>query len=74
MPKIRDLAINTIPANVAGDCKGTPLTVPPPPEPTPPQCKPSPTPRSQSVGGVPQDAVIRMKQQLQQRVRRHAHS
>lgn len=74
MPKIRDLAVNTIPSNVAGECKGTPLTVPAPPEPPKPQCKPSPPPKSQSVGGVPQDAVTRMKQELQQRVKRHAHT
>lgn len=81
MPKIRDLAINTIPANVAGHYAGVvAMSVPEPPNPTPPQCKPSPEckpsppQRSTHASGVPLDAVIQMKQQLQQRVKRHVYS
>jgi hypothetical protein len=76
MPKIRDLAINRIAASGADECgKSRAEWVPEPKPPEGPQCKPSPPPPPpKSVAGVPYDAVMRMKQQLQQRVKRHVHS
>ena len=79
MPKIRDLAINNIAANAAGECAVSRAEwVPGPKPPEGPQCKPGspppPPPGPKPVAGVPHEAVIRMKQQLQQRVKRHVHS
>ena len=54
-----------------GKCAGTEDWVIPPPN---PDCGQSAPPKQKNKGGVPEDAVIRMKQQLQQRVKRHVHT
>lgn len=82
MPKIRDLAINTIPSDSPADAgadasrlwKYWMQQIRPPGEPKPPQCNPSPPPKPKPYSGVPDEDVVQMKQQLQQRVRRHIHT
>lgn len=82
MPKIRDLAINTIPSkrpagagHEADGYRMGPNDVRPPGEPAPPQCKPnSPPPTPPKNAGLPDEAVALMKQQLQQQVKSHIHS
>lgn len=76
MPKIRDLAINSIPSD--RQAPGGPfaggywMSVAPKPKPgaPPPKPKPKPKPQKNAVG-VPDEAVLLMRQQLQQRVKRH---
>lgn len=83
MPKIIDLAINTIPSErqapsgpfaggywmsvvpKPGDKPGKPK----PPQPPPPKPKPQ-----KYAGELPDEAVMAMKQQLQQRIKRHVYS
>lgn len=77
MPKIRDLAINAIPAEADLDTRRFWMNngwVAEPPKPKPPGCKPSPDPRPPRPSvGVPADEIIRMKQQLQQRINTRIH-
>jgi hypothetical protein len=80
MPKIIDLAINTIPSE--RQAPGGPFAggywmsvVPKPdkqPRPKPPQ-PPKPKPQK-NAGELPDEAVMVMKQQLQQRIKRHVYS
>ena len=80
MPKIRDLGISAIPIDdpVKVDpaywmCiqKGT--SPPKPPEPCQPtKCNPSgcnPSPRPKNAAGLPHEAVVLLKQQLQHQIR-----
>lgn len=78
MPKIRDLGISSIPSDrEAGEdphaywmCIQKNRSGAPPPEPCAPSPKPQcqPSPRPKYTAGLPDDAVIALKQQLQQQI------
>jgi hypothetical protein len=94
MPKIRDLAISTIPSDrkqitenaFAGGYwmsvlpPGKPGDKPAPSPPPPPNPNPNPNPnppnkpKNKYAGAVPDAAVILMKQQMQQRIKRQSYS
>lgn len=81
MAKIRDLAISTIAFTYGPDQMiGDPKPPPKPCNPTPPPCKPSNKPPgkpgkpNKEFGGLPQEAVILLRQQLQHQIRRQLDS
>jgi len=80
MAKIRDLAISTIAFTYDPDrLIGDPAPPPKPCNPTPPQCHPSNKPGkpgkpNKEFGGLPQEAVIQLRQQMQHQIRRQLDS
>lgn len=78
MPKIRDLAINTIPSDGPADagrdaggywmCQKSGV---PPPAST--QCQQKPEKPKKNTGSLPHDAVVQLRQQLQQQTRNQLH-
>jgi hypothetical protein len=81
MAKIRDLAISTIAFTYGPDRLIGDNPKPPPPRPcnpTPPQCHPTPNnppgKPNKEFGGLPQEAVILLRQQMQHQIRRQLDS
>ena len=82
MPKIIDLAINTIPSEQKAPggpfAGGYWMSVVPKPGEKPPRGpkppKPQPPKPKKYAGELPDEAVMVMKQQLQQRIKRHVYS
>ena len=80
MPKVRDLAISNIqfdrPAQPGPNPGRYWMSVFPPKEPPPPKPRcdgASPPPKPPQPKALPPEAVSLMRQQLQQRVKRHVH-
>lgn len=80
MPKIRDLAISTIPLMAGGrkeECWFVASKVPAPEPPPGPQCHPSkeqPKGPKKYARGLPNHAVIQLRQQLQHQIDSQPHS